>query len=175
MRLPLIKCDSVIVTNAHSCLRRGLHSRNLLVQRQDIRYRTHRCDSEWVDLAVTLGVVLLDVSELGCAAERLVVPVKVAQPPGRKSQHCAFVVHLRVVLLVEVGVAAADVPDVALEVLYVDGVEADDGCEEADVLLCEAITEVVRTAGLGEVFFCAIQRFEELGDGLLVGFLGTVG
>lgn len=64
--------------------------------------------------------------------------------------------HLWVALLVEIGVAAADVTDVALEVLHVDGIEADDGCVEADVLLCEAITEVERAAGLGEIFFCAI-------------------
>jgi hypothetical protein len=43
---------------------------------------------------------------------------------------------------VEVGVAAADVADVALEVLHVDGVEADDGRVEAHVLLCQAVAEV---------------------------------
>ena len=80
---------------------------------------------------------------------------------------------MRIILLVEVGVAAADVPDVALEVLHVDGVEADDGGKEADVLLCKAVAEVVWTAGLSEVCFGAVQRFEELGDGLLIGFLGA--
>ena len=65
-------------------------------------------------------------------------------------------VPLRIILLVEVGIAAADVPDVALEVLHVDGVEADDCGEEADVLLCEAVAEVERTAGLGEVCFRTI-------------------
>ena len=64
--------------------------------------------------------------------------------------------NLWVALLVEIGVAAADVTDVALEVLHVDGVEADDCGEEADVLLCEAIAEVERTAGLGEVCFRTI-------------------
>jgi hypothetical protein len=65
------------------CLCRCFHSRDLLVQWQDIRHRAHGRDSEWVDLAVTLGVVLLDVSELSRAAEGLVVPVKVAQPPEK--------------------------------------------------------------------------------------------
>lgn len=74
----------VIIFSAHLCLGRRLHSRNLLVQRQDIRHRAQRRDSEWVDLAVTLGVVLLDVSELGRASESLVVPVEVAQPPERR-------------------------------------------------------------------------------------------
>lgn len=115
------------------------------------------------------------MSKFGRAAESLVVPVKVAQPPEMESQYRGFGIRLQIILLVEVGVAAADVPDVALEVLHVNGVEADDCGEEADVLLCEAITEVERAARLGEVFFRTIQRFEKLRDGLLVGFLGTVG
>ena len=73
----------------------------------------------------------------------------------------------------EVRVSATNVTKVALEVLHVDSVEADDCCVETDVLLCEAVAEVERTAGLGEVCFGTIQRLEELGDGLLVGFLGT--
>ena len=75
----------------------------------------------------------------------------------------------------KVGVTAANVADVTLEVLHVNGVEADNSGEETDVLLCEAFAEVERTAGLGEVFFGTIQGLEELGDSLLVGFLGTVG
>jgi hypothetical protein len=75
---------------------------------------------------------------------------------------------------VKVGISAADITDVALEVLHVDGVEADNRCEKADVLFCEAVAEVVRTAGLGEVLFRTIQGLEELGDSLLVGFLGAV-
>ena len=71
-----------IIATAHLCLGRRLHSRHFLIQRQDIRHRAHRRDGEWVDLAVTLGVVLLDVSKLSRAAEGLVVPVKVTQPPG---------------------------------------------------------------------------------------------
>jgi hypothetical protein len=82
--------------------------------------------------------------------------------------------RLEFVLLVEVRVAAADIANVALEVLHVNGIEADDCCEQTDVLLCQAIAEVEWTAGLGEVFFRTIQRFKQLGDGLLVGFLGAV-
>lgn len=52
---------------------------------------------------MALGVVPLDVVELGGILEGGVVPVKVPQP------------------LVDVGVAGADVADVALEVLDVDG------------------------------------------------------
>ena len=71
----------IIVARAHLSLRRRLHSRDFLVQGQDVRHRTQGRDSERVDLAVALGVVLLDMRELGRAAESLVVPVKVAQPP----------------------------------------------------------------------------------------------
>jgi hypothetical protein len=80
---------------------------------------------------------------------------------------------LQIVLLVEIGVSTADIADVALEVLHVNGVEAENCGEEADVLLCEAVAEVEGAARLGEVFFRTIQRFEELGDSLLVGFLGA--
>lgn len=75
----------------------------------------------------------------------------------------------------EVRVTAANIADVALEVLHVNGVEANNRCKEADVLLCEAVAEVVRTAGLGEVFLRTIQGLEELGDSLLIGFLGADG
>lgn len=73
----------------------------------------------------------------------------------------------------EVWVAAADVADVALEVLDVDCVKADDGGVEADVLLCQAVTEVERTAGFCEVCFGTVQRLEELGNSLLIRFLGS--
>lgn len=43
----------------------------------------------------------------------------------------------------KVRVSAADVTEVALEVLDVDCVEADDGCVEADVLFGQAVAEVV--------------------------------
>jgi len=76
---------------------------------------------------------------------------------------------------VEVWVSAADITKVAFEVLHVNSVEADDCCEEADVLLSEAVAEVERTAGLGEICLCAIQRAEELSNGLLVSFLSTAG
>lgn len=47
-------------------------------------------------------------------------------------------------LLVQVGISAADVTEVALEVLDVNCVEADDGCVKADVCFGQAVTEVER-------------------------------
>jgi len=52
---------------------------------------------------VRLGVVVLDVEEVGGVAERRQVPVQVAHP------------------VVDGRVARADVADVALEVLDIDG------------------------------------------------------
>lgn len=73
----------------------------------------------------------------------------------------------------QIGVSTADVADVALEVLDIYCVKADDGREEANVLLCQTVTEVVGTAGLCEVCFGTVQRLEELGDSLLIRFLGS--
>jgi hypothetical protein len=56
----------------------------------------------------------------------------------------------------EVRVSTADVAEVALEVLDVYGVEADDGCVQTDVLLRQAVAKVERTTGLCEVCFRAV-------------------
>jgi len=57
--------------------------------------------------------------------------------------------------------SAADVFDVAFEVLHVDGVEADDGRIEANVGLGDVGTEVVRT-GLGrKVSIRPVERAEK--------------
>jgi hypothetical protein len=89
--------------------------------------------------------VLLDVRELGRAAEGFVVPVKVSHPPSRKKKvsHSGLLTRFFRYAqagcqysLVKIGVSAADVPNVALEVLHVDCVEADDGRVQTHVLLC---------------------------------------
>jgi len=60
--------------------------------------------------------MFLDVFELGRLAKgHRVVPVQMPHPA------------------MEVRVPASDVADVALEVLHLDRVEADDGCKETDV------------------------------------------
>ena len=64
-------------------------------------------------------------------------------------------------LLVKIRVAAADVADVALEVLDVDCVEAHNGRVEAHVLLRQAVAEVEGPAGFGEICLCAVERGEE--------------
>lgn len=46
----------------------------------------------------------------------------------------------------EVGIPAADIAEVALEVLNVDCVEADDGREQTHISLGQAVAEVERSA-----------------------------
>ena len=71
---------------SYCLLRHRFHSRHFLVQRQDVWHGSHGRDGERVDLRVALGVVLLDVRELGRAAEGFVVPVQVSHPPSRKKK-----------------------------------------------------------------------------------------
>jgi hypothetical protein len=82
---------------------------------QNIRQRPNRRNSKLVDLRMTLGIMLLDMLKLRRILERRPVPVQVTQP------------------LVQVWVSGANIADVALEVLDVDGIEADYGGEETDI------------------------------------------
>lgn len=54
---------------------------NFAVNWQDIRLWTNWRNLELVDLVVALGVMVLDVCELGGTAEGIVVPIEVTQPP----------------------------------------------------------------------------------------------
>lgn len=120
--------DSVFLPNPipfnhpTSVLLHSFGSNNLLVQRQDVRERSKRRDGERVDLRVAPRVVPLDVVELRRLPKGRVVPVQVAHPA------------------VDGRVSRANVADVALEVLHVDGVEADDCDEAKDV---ESVLEAV--------------------------------
>ena len=135
----------------------GLDSGNFVLQRQDIGHWPDGRNGEGVDLGVAAGVVVLDVEEVGGVAEGGVVPVQVTHP------------------LVDGRVAGADVADVALEVLDVDGVEADDGGEEADVGLGRVRGgEEEGCRGGGEGGFHAVERGEESVHIFGVGFLGPV-
>ena len=153
----------------------SLNSRDLLVERQDVGFWTNRCNREWVDLLVTLGVMFLDVRELGGTAECVVVPVTMSHPSRTKSAlGCEY--RTSVAILVYCWVATADITNVALEVLYVDDIEADYGlcmsgsirianCVntnriQSNICLRYPIAVVIRTWGFGEVLFHAIERLE---------------
>jgi len=74
-------------------------------------------------------VVLLDMFELRRVLESGNVPVQVSEPAMNSR------------------IAAADVADVAFEVLHIDGVESDYGHIETYVRLGDVVTEVVWSFG----------------------------
>ena len=103
-----------------------LNSRNLLIDLQDIRLRPKRRNRKLVDLLVALGVVILDVCELGRGPEGIVPPVAVSQPSTNRQHSSLTDLHDEgEVLLMERRIPATDVSDIALEVLYIDDVKAD--------------------------------------------------
>lgn len=102
---------------------------------------------------MALRVMLLDMRELSRLAKSRNVPVQIPHP------------------LVKGRVSAANVSDVALEVLDVDGIEADDGRVEADVCFGDTVAIVVWTGRLGEVLFSSVERGEECCYGFDVGVL----
>ena len=138
-----------------------LRRRHLLVQRQERWLRADRDDRVWVDLLVAHRIMTLDVGELGRVAERGLVPVQVAHPTVKiKNQPGPFWCRENY-LLVKVRITTPDVPEVALEVLLVDDIEADNGRVQTDVKLSHAVAEVERTTLLLlEVGFCAVKRLE---------------
>lgn len=84
-----------------------LRRRNLVIQRQHMRQRPNRRNAQRVDLRVAPRVIPLDVVKLRRLLERRHRPVQISHPPVQR------------------WVARPDVADVALEVLHVHGVEAD--------------------------------------------------
>jgi hypothetical protein len=74
---------------------------------------------------------------------------------------------------VKVGVATADIADVALEVLNINSVEADDGREKAHIELGQFVTKVEWTTGFGKLLLCTIERLKQSLDVLFVCFLGA--
>lgn len=107
------------------------HRPHLLVGLEDIRDRAGRDNAGRVQHEMAGHVVLLDVLELRRLLERRHGPVEMAEPA------------------VDEGVAAADVADVAFEVLHVDGVEAHRRHVQAHVGFGQVGAEVVRALGRG--------------------------
>ena len=107
-----------------------------------------------INLPVALRIMILNVLKLRRGAKRLDIPIQLAQP------------------FVQVRKAAADVGDVALEVLHVDGVEADDGGVEAHICFGDLLSKVIRLRMLRQVLLRARQRLEKRVHGGLVGVLG---
>jgi hypothetical protein len=101
---------------------------------------------------MTLRIMGFNMRELSRVPESRVVPIQVPQP------------------LMDIGVTGSDVSDVGLEVLDVDGVEADDSGEEADIGFGDRGAVVEWAGGGREVLFYPVEGAEELGYGFGVGF-----
>jgi len=95
--------------------------------------------------------------KLGRLTKRRDLPIQIPQP------------------LMQIRVIRSNCPEIRLEVLHVDDVEADDGCVEADVGFGygSAKVEGAFFGGGAQVLLCAVERFEEGSDGFFVGFLGS--
>lgn len=68
-------------------------------------------------------------------------------------------------------VPAPDIPDVALEVLHVDGIESHNRREETHVGFRHLVAEVEGPGVLGQVLLGTVQRLEQGLDVALVSFL----
>lgn len=89
--------------------------RNVVIQWQNMRQRPNRSDGQGVDLSVASRVVPSNVVKLRCRPERGLIPVQIAHPS------------------VDSRVSRPDVANVALEVLNVDRIEADERDESVAV------------------------------------------
>ena len=70
-------------------------------------------------------------------------------------------------------ITRSDIMDVALEMLHVDWIEANDGCEKSNVRFGNVCTKIVWISVFGEVSFSTIEGGEKRFYGFLIGFLGS--
>lgn len=121
----------------------------------------HRCAAsegsqetyERINLLVTLCVVIFDMLKLRSVLERRYVPVQLPQP----------LMHRRI--------TRSDITDVALEMLHVDRVEANNGGVEANVCLGNVGTKIVRSSMFSKVSLGAVEGGEKGPDGISISFL----
>ena len=79
-------------------------------------------------MLVALCVVILDMLELSSLFERRHVPVQLSQP------------------LMQSRITGSDITDVALEMLHIDWVEANNSSIEANICFSDLGTEVIRSS-----------------------------
>ena len=71
----------------------------------------------------------------------------------------------------KIRITAANIPDIAFEVLYVDCVETDNGRVEPNIRFSKAITKEVRPRRRLQMSFNPVEGGEERGDCFSVGFI----
>lgn len=112
----------------------------------------------------------LDMGEFCRRSKRFMVPVQVAKP-SKLSQYSVALTSYDI--LVQCRVATANVPYIALEVLHIDWVEADDSSVKSHISFCETITIIKWCSILGEMLLGTVQRLEESCYILFVCLLGA--
>lgn len=119
------------------------HGRNFFIIWQNIGKWTKRCDLKPVNLSVALRIVILDMLELRCFPKRSVSPIQVPHP------------------LMQKWVSRSNVANVALEVLNIYWVEANDCGIEADVCFGRSRgREEVGCRGFGEELLDTVEGVE---------------
>ncbi len=104
-------------------------------------------------LLMTFCIMVFDMFELRRVLERRYVPVQVPQP------------------LMQRRITRSDITEIALEMLHIHGVEANDGSVEANVCLGDAGTKIVGSSVFGKVSFGAVEGVEEGFHGFFISFL----
>jgi len=102
---------------------------------------------------MTFCIMVFDMFELRRVLERRYVPIQVPQP------------------LMQRRITRSDIADIALEMLHIHGVEANDGSVETNVCLGDAGTKIVGSSVFGKVSFGAVEGVEEGFDGFFISFL----
>jgi len=110
-------------------------------------------DCLWVDISMTLAVVLLDMLEVGRVLELRMVPVHALEP------------------IVQGWILASDHAEIALEVLDVDCVETDQGAEDTDIDLGHVVAENIRTFVMVSNLLEFVQSGKDGGEVLLIALL----
>ena len=108
-----------------------------------------------VYLLMALRIMILDMLKLGGLSESRNTPIKMPHP------------------IMQSRISGAYVTDIALEMLYINWVKANDGGVEAYVSLGDVLAKVVRFRMSGQVSFSAVKGGEKGLNGFFVGFLRT--
>ncbi len=87
---------------------------------------------------MTFRVMLLDVLKLGRLSESRHIPIQVPQP------------------FVQRRVSTSDIPDIAFEMLNINGIEADDGCVKAHIRFGDMSAKIIGGGVFSQMRFCAV-------------------
>lgn len=104
-------------------------------------------------MRVAFCIVLLNVLKLGSLLEGSYLPVEISQP------------------FMYVRIPRANITDVALEMLNVDGIETNDGGIEAYIHFCEVFSKIELRCLFSKMSFDVVEGAEQALDCILIGFL----